>query len=211
MLTQEAARKVMGLHFFGSLESQNLLGIESAELPIIPYPEELLRESENTHVLAGSVSASLEDLLGRHPGFFEPSNDYNAFEAFLRNAEPFMREYPEPAWRLIPRNQGQGASYWPKPAVYTHQDGSEQSLSLHDFVVAHLFVAALSKDWVTKEFLAKPDCHLGFQEKFNGIGEVGRYSSNGNPGPLFNSGILCRYDREHDYLCGRVYGPPTPF
>lgn len=97
--TQEAARQIMGLNFFGIEEAAKHFGITPAEnerFSIIPWDEMELRRMKDTHVLIAVFPLSYVEIRDR-----VPEELFYCHEDAWHNEQAFATEKGEPTWELV--------------------------------------------------------------------------------------------------------------
>jgi hypothetical protein len=99
--SQERAREIMGKNFFGVEEAVKYFGVEptSQQLAIlseIPFSEEVLEQSKDTHVLVAVFPISIIEIRGK----VEHNLFYSHKDAWY-NDESFAKELGEVCWQLV--------------------------------------------------------------------------------------------------------------
>lgn len=131
-ISQKRAQEIMGANFFGFEEAMKYFGVnptpqQLAALSEIPFSEEVLRQSKDTHILIAVFPLSIQQIRGRvdRKLFFN-------HEAAWYNEQLFANEPGEVNWQLVrkapaenstPKNrQEQQAFFGKKNEVPTAQE-----------------------------------------------------------------------------------------
>ena len=104
--SQDRARKIMGsANFFGVGEAIKYYGVDTnqiAELSEVPFPDEVLAQCKDTHILVAVFPLSILDILEKHNLFYRYDTNW------YRN-EPFAKERGKVGWQLIQKFPVEGS------------------------------------------------------------------------------------------------------
>jgi len=100
-ISQKDARKIMGENFFGVEEAIRHFGVEPTEAQVaqirafakVPFPEEVLRQVKDTHILVAVFPLSILDIRAKTEDLFHDRTRYNS--------EKFAQDKGKFGWYLV--------------------------------------------------------------------------------------------------------------
>ena len=141
--SQKRARKIMGANFFGVEEAIKYLGVnptrqQTATLAEIPFSEEALTASKDTHILIAVFPLSTLEIRGK-----APQNQRLFYDQSWYNKESFAKERGEVSWHLIRRTPvpNSTSKTWDEQQALLSKDEETPTARIMTYMIIGHFLA----------------------------------------------------------------------
>ncbi len=138
---EKRAREIMGINFFGPREANEHFGVtptrqQRATLSEIPFSEEALKASRDTHVLVAVFPLSILEIRGKVDSklFYDQS---------WYNKESFAKERGEVSWQLVRKTPvpNSTSKNWQEQQVLLSKDDEVPTAQVMVYAVIGYFLA----------------------------------------------------------------------